>query len=222
MITLPNHTSLHVMSITGQVTLIVYSLCCQITIKWSTNALYYISFIVKETHFLLTLLFCFCFTLIHLFHSFLFKLSKPFPWPPKENWTDLPQNLKKVKCQDHQYRKLQPRPFPHLLILYKYLSTGLRITLLLVVGLIPLNIAHYHTLIFLTTISSCLKILRLSLHSSNQLSVSCWILVLFLTLFWWKSFIVTYHSLWLMAFRHWEVLLKAKRLLSLKPESMIF
>ena len=46
------------------------------------------------------------------------------------------------------------------------------------------KIAHYHTLIFLTTISSYLKILRLALHSSNQLPVSRWILVPFLTLFW--------------------------------------
>ena len=101
-------------STTGQATLIVYSLCCHITIKWITNALYYISFIVNETHFLITLFFCFCFTLTHLFHSFLFKVSKPFPWPPKENWTDLPQNLKKVKHQDHQYRILQTLPFPPL------------------------------------------------------------------------------------------------------------
>ena len=161
--------------------------------------------------------------LLFLFYShtslslFPFQAFKTISMAPKENWTDLPQNLKKVKCQDHQYRKLQPRPFPHLLILYKYLSTGLRITLLLVVGLIPLNTTPYHMFIFLTIISFYLKILRLSLHSSNQLSVSCWILVLFLTLFWWKSFIVTCHSLWLMAFRPWEVLSKAERLLSLKP-----
>ena len=53
--------------------------------KYKCIVLYF--FIVNETHFLLTLVFCFCFTLTNLFHSFFLKVSKPFPWPPKENWT---------------------------------------------------------------------------------------------------------------------------------------
>ena len=88
-----------------------FFLSCPINTYGSTNALYYTPFIVSET-LTPTPLSCpintrtLTPTLSVLpSHSSLsslrFKLSKSFPWPPKENWTDLPQDLKKVKHQDH-------------------------------------------------------------------------------------------------------------------------
>ena len=69
----------------------------------------------NETHFLVTHLYNFCFTLTHLFHLSFSSFQNNHQWPPKENLTVPLQNLKKVKHQDHQYRKLQPHQFHDLL-----------------------------------------------------------------------------------------------------------